>query len=188
MKILAFAASSSSKSINKQLVSHAADVLKADIITDADIDIIDINDYEMPIYSSDREETGGIPDLAHQFLTKIGDADALLISYAEHNGNYSAAYKNLFDWASRVGGKVFQDKPMVILATSPGPGGASNVLNIAKTSAPHFGADVKADLSVASFYDVFDVEKGELKDAGIQAQLHVALTTLTPHAALAAVK
>ncbi len=178
MKILAFAASSSSKSINKQLVTHAADVLASDIIKDAQIEILDINDYEMPIYSSDREEAGGIPDLAHQFAAKIGGADALLISYAEHNGNYSAAYKNLFDWTSRLGGKVFQDKPMVILATSPGGGGAASVLGLAKTSAPFFGADVKADLSIASFYDVFDVEKGMLKDVDMQKQLQGALALL----------
>ena len=70
MKILAFAASSSSKSINKQLVNHAADVLKTSIIKDAEVEILDINDYEMPIYSSDREEEGGIPDLAHQLDRK----------------------------------------------------------------------------------------------------------------------
>jgi len=178
MKILAFAASSSSKSINKQLVNHAADVLKTSIIKDAKVEMLDINDYEMPIYSSDREEAGGIPDLANQFAAKIGAADALLISYAEHNGNYTAAYKNLFDWTSRLGGKVFQDKPMVILATSPGQGGAASVLALAKTSAPFFGAEVKADLSIASFYDVFDSENGRIKDADIQAQLHAALSTL----------
>jgi chromate reductase, NAD(P)H dehydrogenase (quinone) len=180
MKILAFAASSSSKSINKQLVTHAAEVLKADILEDAAIEILDINDYEMPIYSSDREEAGGIPELAHQFAAKIGAADALLISYAEHNGNYSAAYKNLFDWTSRIDAKVFQDKPMVILATSPGGGGAANVLALAKTSAPHFGAEVLADLSIAGFYDVFDMENGRLTDADIQAQLAAALATLKP--------
>jgi NAD(P)H-dependent FMN reductase len=178
MKILAFAASSSSKSINKQLVSHAVGVLKAEIVKDAQIEILDINDYEMPIYSSDREEAGGIPDLANQFAAKIGAADALLISYAEHNGNYTAAYKNLFDWTSRLEGSVFQDKPMVIMATSPGKGGAASVLALAKTSAPFFGADVKADLSIASFYDVFDLENGQLKDAGIQAQMRAALSTL----------
>jgi len=180
MKILAFAASSSSKSINKQLVIHATEVLKADILEDAAIEILDINDYEMPIYSSDREEAGGIPELAHQFAAKIGAADALLISYAEHNGNYTAAYKNLFDWTSRLEGKVFQDKPMVILATSPGAGGAASVLALAKTSAPFFGADVKADMSVSGFYDVFDGENGRIKDADIQAQLHAALSSLKP--------
>lgn len=178
MKVLAFAASNSSKSINKQLVAHAADVLKVEIINDVETEILDLNDYEMPIYSSDREEAGGIPDLAHQFAAKIGGADALLISYAEHNGSYSSAYKNLFDWTSRIDAKVFQDKKMVILATSPGPGGGSNVLASAKTSAPHFGAIVKGDLSVPSFYDVFDMEKGAIHDAGIQKQLRDTLASL----------
>lgn len=178
MKILAFAASGSSKSINHQLVAHAADVLQAEIIKDAQVELLDINDYEMPIYTSDREEVAGIPDLARQFSAKIGGADALLISYAEHNGNYTAAYKNLFDWTSRLEGTVFQDKPMVIMATSPGKGGAASVLALAKTSAPFFGAEVKADLSVASFYDVFDVENGRIKVADIQAQMSTALSAL----------
>ncbi len=178
MKILAFAASSSSKSINKQLVTHAVDVLRTEIMTDAEIEMLDINDYEMPIYSSDREEAAGIPDLASQFAAKIGAADALLISYAEHNGNYTAAYKNLFDWTSRLGGKVFQDKLMIIMATSPGPGGAANVLAMARTSAPFFGAEVKADLSIARFHDIFDSENGRITDADIKAQLHAALTAL----------
>ncbi len=178
MKILAYAASNSSKSINKQLVTHAVDVLKADIIKDAEIEILDLNDYEMPIYSSDREEAGGIPDLAHQFAAKINAADAVMISFAEHNGNYTAAYKNLFDWVSRIDAKVYQDKRMVLLATSPGPGGAGNVLGLAKSSAPYFGAEVLADLSVANFYDVFDMENGRITDTDIQAQLATALATL----------
>ena len=178
MKILAFAASNSSKSINKQLVTHAADVLKTDIIKDAEVELLDINDFEMPIYSSDREEASGIPDLAHQFKAKIDAADVLLISFAEHNGNYSAAYKNLFDWTSRIDAKVYKDKKMVLLATSPGPGGASNVLATAKTSAPFFGAEVLADMSVPGFYDNFDMEKGALRNADNQAQLTTALTSL----------
>jgi NAD(P)H-dependent FMN reductase len=178
MKVLAFAASNSSKSINKQLVAHAADILKSEVIDDVEIEFLDLNDYEMPIYSSDREEASGIPDLAHQFAAKIGDTGAILISYAEHNGNYSAAYKNIFDWASRIGGKVYQGKAMVILATSPGQGGAGTVLGLAKTSAPFFGADVKASLSIPSFYDVFDMEKGVIHDAGLQKQLRDTLASL----------
>ena len=67
MKILAFAASSSKHSINKQLVTHATEVLQTEIINGAEIDIIDLNDYEMPIYSIDRENDSGIPDKAHAF-------------------------------------------------------------------------------------------------------------------------
>jgi chromate reductase len=116
MKILAFAASSSSNSINKKLVTYAASLLN-----NAEIEILDINDYEMPLYSEDKEEELGQPDAAKIFFKKIGAADALLISYAEHNGSYTAAYKNLFDWASRIEPKVYQGKPMVMLATSPAP-------------------------------------------------------------------
>jgi chromate reductase len=173
MKVLAFAASSSRSSINKSLVTYAANLLE-----DAQIDLIDLNDYEMPIYSSDRENESGIPQLAHDFYNKISAADAVMISFAEHNGSYTAAYKNLFDWTSRIDAKVYQGKPAVLLATSPGPGGAGNVLAAAKGSAPYFGLEVKADLSIAKFYDEFDMEKGELKNADTKDKLATAIAFL----------
>ena len=173
MKILAFAATSSRNSINKQLVTYAASLLN-----NAEIEILDINDYEMPLFSEDREKELGQPDAAKRFFNKIGAADALLISFAEHNGSYTAAYKNLYDWTSRIDPKVYQGKPMVLLATSPGPGGASSVLATAKTSAPFFGGDVKADLSLASFFEIFDMKEGRLINAEAQAQLEAALSGL----------
>ena len=178
MKILALAASNSRQSINKQLVSYASELLTSKIIMNADVEIIDINDFEMPLFSVDRESETGIPQQAKAFYDKIGNADAVIISYAEHNASYTAAFKNLFDWTSRIDAKVYQGKAMVMLATSPGPGGARNVLAAAKGSAPYFGAEVKADLSIASFYDNFDMETGQLRNAEIQQQLEGALTTL----------
>ncbi len=177
-KVLAFAASNSSKSINKQLVTHAANVLQKQHMQDAEIEILDLNDYEMPIYSSDREEASGIPDLAQEFFNKIGQADVVLISFAEYNGSYTAAFKNIFDWASRINSKVYQSKPMVLLSTSPGAGGASSVLASAKNSAPFFAAEVKASLSVPSFYDNFDVESGQLANADLQLELVKSLSSL----------
>ena len=173
MKILDFAASSSRNSINKQLVTYAACLLK-----NSEIEILDINDYEMPLFSEDREKELGQPDEAKRFYKKIGAADALLISFAEHNGSYTAAYKNLYDWTSRINPKVYQGKPMVLLSTSPGPGGASSVLATAKASAPFFGGDVKADLSLANFYEIFDVDTGRMVNTDAQAQLEAALSSL----------
>ncbi len=178
MKVLALAASNSSQSINKQLVSYASELLTSKIIPDAEVELIDLNDFEMPLFSVDRESASGIPLQAQAFYDKIGRVDAVIISYAEHNGSYTAAFKNLFDWTSRIDAKVYQGKAMIMLATSPGPGGASNVLAAAKGSAPYFGAEVKADLSIASFFDNFDVEKGQLRNAEIQTQLEEALATL----------
>ena len=159
MKVLAFAASSSRNSINKQLANYTAKQIK-----DAQVELLDINDYEMPLFSEDREKELGQPALAKAFYQKLGEADVIVISFAEHNGSYTAAYKNLFDWTSRIDMKLFQNKPVLMLATSPGPGGAATVLAAAQGSAPYFAADVKAAISVPSFYDNFDLENGQLTD------------------------
>ncbi|PKG86463.1 NADPH-dependent FMN reductase [Colwellia sp. 75C3] len=173
MKLLAFAASSSSKSINKNLATYAAS-----LVSGATVEILDINDYEMPLFSQDKEEVLGQPDAAKAFYAKLGQADAIIISFAEHNGSYTAAYKNLFDWTSRIDQKLFQNKPMVLLATSPGPGGANTVLTAATGSAPYFAGDVKASLSVPSFYDNFDNEKQEISNLAILDQLKSAIAQL----------
>jgi NAD(P)H-dependent FMN reductase len=177
MKLLAFAASNSRQSINKQLVTHAADVLRS-LSPDIQVEVIDLNDYEAPLFSIDRETELGIPAVAQAFYDKITGADALLISFAEHNGSFTAAYKNAFDWASRIEQKVYQGKPAVYLATSPGPGGAGSVLNAAVGSAPYFAADVKASLSVPSFFDNFDGDSQRLTHEGLAKDLKAAVSAL----------
>jgi chromate reductase len=173
MKILAFAASNSRKSINKQLVAYAAS-----LVEDAEVEVLDLNDYELPLFSDDREKELGHPELAKDFLARIAASDAVMISFAEHNGSYSAAYKNLFDWSSRIGKKVFQDKPMVLLSTSPGPGGGASVLAAATGSMPFFGGDMKANLSIPSFHENFDVERGVLRNEELNAKLVEAVSHL----------
>ncbi|MDU0355255.1 NAD(P)H-dependent oxidoreductase [Paraglaciecola aquimarina] len=172
MKLLAFAATNSSQSINKALVTYAAQLI------DVDVEVLDLNDYEMPIYSSDRENESGIPQLAKDLFEKIGNADALAISFAEHNGSYTAAFKNVFDWISRFERSLYQNKPMVLLAASPEPGGAKNVLAAAVASTPHFAGEVKASLSIANFYDNFDMENGELTDLAIKQELQKVMKSL----------
>ena len=173
MKLIAFAASSSRQSINKQLVSYAASLLP-----DFDTEILDINDYEMPLFSVDREAEIGHPEAAHLFLNKIAEADALLISFAEHNGSYTAAWKNLYDWCSRVETRVYQDKPVVMLATSPGGRGGIGVLDTATNSAPHFGANLKGFLSIPRFNDNFDTAAGRLTNTELQAKLEATVAAL----------
>ncbi|MFT7599751.1 MAG: chromate reductase [Acidimicrobiales bacterium] len=93
MKLLAFAASNSSQSINGQLVSTATRLLDAGLIGDVTVDVIDLNDFEMPIYSIERQNNDGIPEAAQGFFDKIADADALLVSFAEHNGEPALPYR-----------------------------------------------------------------------------------------------
>lgn len=154
-KIIAFGASSSKQSINKQLATFAANQFQ-----NASVEILDLNDYEMPIFSVDKEKENGIHPLAQEFYDKLGIADLIIISFAEHNGVYTTAFKNIFDWTSRVNMNVFQEKPMFLLATSPGPRGGSTVLEIAKNRFPFQGGIVKGSYSLPSFGENFDAEKG----------------------------
>ena len=164
--VIAFAASSSSGSINRQLVVCATGFLRH-----AEVEILDLNDFELPLFSVDREDELGQPELARKFYGKIGASDGVIISFAEHNGNYSAAYKNLFDWVSRIDPKVYQNRPMVLLATSPGGRGGMGVLDIALNSIPRQGGEVKASLALPNFGDYFDAARGEIVDEEVRGKV-----------------
>jgi chromate reductase, NAD(P)H dehydrogenase (quinone) len=169
MKILAIGASSSKASINKQFASFTANQVEG-----AEINTLDLNDYEMAIYSSDREKATGIPAEATKFRSQIEEADGIVISFAEHNGTYSAAFKNIFDWVSRTEGKTWGDKPMLVLATSPGARGGLTVMNQAATTLPYQGALVTSKFSLPSFYQSFSNEEG-IKDAELKADFDLQL-------------
>ena len=172
-KITCFAASSSRNSINKQLVTYAAG-----LVEDAEVEVLDLNDFELPLFSVDREAELGQPQLAQDFLDKIQGSDALIIAFAEHNGCYSAAYKNLYDWASRIEAKVYKDKRIVLLATSPGGRGGKSVLDLALAQIPRFGGEIRGCVSMPMFYDNFDSDLGIVKNSGIDAEIQGAIKQL----------
>ena len=172
-RVIAFAASSSRRSINKQLVTAACGMLR-----DAEVEILDLNDFELPLFSVDREDELGEPALAREFFDRIGAADGIVVSFAEHNGCYSAAYKNLYDWVSRIDPKVWQGKPMVLFATSPGGRGGRSVLELALAQVPRYGGEVRASLSLPKFGDYFDRERGMIRDAALRAEVNATVNRL----------
>lgn len=154
-KILAFGASSSKHSINKKLASYAANRLE-----EGQINLLDLNDFEMPIYSIDREKENGFPDLAYQFKKHISECDGIIISFAEHNGAYTAAFKNIFDWVSRIDKNVWDNKPMLLLSTSDGGRGAKTVLELATAKFKRMNSNTVFSYSLPSFYNNFDEQRG----------------------------
>lgn len=163
-KIIAFAGSNSKTSINKKLVKYASGLVES-----AETTVLDLNDYEMPIYSLELESEKGIPEKANKFLEHIKVSDGIVLSLAEHNGAYSTAFKNIFDWMSRIDGKLWSNKPMLLMATSPGGRGGASVLEIAKSRFPYMGANIVSDFSLPFFNDNFS--DGKL----VNDQLHVVL-------------
>ncbi len=179
LKVLAIGTSSNRNSINLQLATYAARLIEG-----ASVDVLSAADYEMPLYSDAREAELGSPEPAQRFMQKIAEADAIVISFAEYNGSYTASFKNLFDWASRIDTRVFQRKPTVFLSTSPGGGGAQSVLAQAEQSAKYYGADLVATLSVPKFREQFEPNSGLMRQTALRDELNLAMASLRDAALL----
>lgn len=157
MKILAFAGSNSNTSINKKLVTHATT-----FFTEHTVEVLDLNDYEMPLFGVDRLSKNGLPQPALDFAAKIDESHLLIMSLAENNGAYTTAFKNIFDWISMIPERkaFWGDKPTFVMATSPGPRGGASVLHLAKTTLPFYGAQIIETFLLPGFYENFNPENG----------------------------
>jgi NAD(P)H-dependent FMN reductase len=174
--VLTFGASNSKHSINKKFASYAAHQLQ-----NVQVNLIDLNDFEMPIYSIDREKESGIPQLAHQFKKLIREADAIVISFAEHNSAYTTAFKNIFDWISRIEKDVWLGRPLFLISTAPGGGGGRHVLQLAMQRFSRAYEQPIPNFSLPQFATNFDNEKGIVDDelkAKFQEHLQLFQATL----------
>ena len=156
--------SSSKNSINKILAEYAGGLLK-----NAKLTKVDLNDFEMPLFSVDVENEQGFPKGALALNEIIEKADGFVISLAEHNGAYSAAFKNAFDWLSRIEGKVWRNKPMLLLSTSSGIRGGKSVLEIALGKFPYMGANIVGSMSFPLFNENF--KEGEIVNSDLKENL-----------------
>ena len=162
MKTLAFAGSNSSTSINQQLISYAAQHI-------SNSEVIELTDYPAPIYSEDLEKASGIDKNIQALAAKIAEADNLIIAVNEHNGYISAFFKNTLDWLSRYNREFLKGKKVIVLSTSPGPGGAKSALTAMTNTLPYFGAEIVASQNIGSFYEVF--KEGKIIDASVNDSL-----------------
>ncbi|KNB60743.1 NADPH-dependent FMN reductase [Chryseobacterium sp. Hurlbut01] len=167
MKILAIAGSNSDTSINRQLVTYATTLFE-----NAEVEIVDMNDFEMPIYKHQREVESGVPQQAIDFASKIDNADILLVSLSEHNGTYSTAFKNVFDWTSRIKQRaVWNEKPMLLMATAPGGRGGLGVLEAAEKRFPLHGGNIIDTFTLPFFNDNFNKENQKISNEEKDSEL-----------------
>jgi NAD(P)H-dependent FMN reductase len=148
--IITLGGSSSKNSINKQLAEYVGSTLKGVEVTN-----LDLNDYQLPLYSIDIENEQGFPKDLKELNQRVEEASGIVLSLAEHNGAYSAAFKNAFDWLSRIDGKVWRNKPMLLLSTSPGARGGQSVMDIALSRFPFNGGNIVGSMTFPSFGENF---------------------------------
>ncbi|MFZ1705911.1 MAG: NAD(P)H-dependent oxidoreductase [Saprospiraceae bacterium] len=173
MYIIAFGASTSKESINKKFAHHVSSLFAY-----STFELLDLNDYPLPLFSVDVEKEKGIPQNVIHFYDKIQTADLLVISLAEHNGTYTAAFKNLMDWLSRYVSKFFNQKKLLLLSTSTGKRGGKGVMDAALIRFPIHGADIMESFSFPSFNENF-TSSGKIVDEELKNQLNLIIQKLT---------
>ena len=149
-KIIAFSGSNSSTSINQKLVKFMANQL-----TELEVEVLDLRDFEAPIFSTDLEAEIGSPPAMKALFAKMSLADGFIVSTPEHNGYMPAVFKNTIDWLSRMGRKVFNEKPVIFTSASPGGRGGASALGQILQVMPHQGAKIIGSHSVGAFFDKF---------------------------------
>lgn len=155
-KILAFAGSNSPTSVNHQLLLNVTRR-----ITEQEVELLQLKELEIPIYSIGLEKQG-IPQDVKFLYEKIQSFPALIISVNEYNGNVSGFFKNIIDWLSRVDRHFLQQKKLLLMSTSPGKRGGASALEYCKNQLPHMGAEIVESFSLPQFYENFDSEKAAL--------------------------
>ncbi len=169
-KIIAFSGSNSSTSINKQLIHYISTIKE-------NVEVIDLKDFEPPIYSPDLEKEVGSHQKIKDLVSKFSEADGVIISTPEHNSMPPAFFKNILDWLSRTGAtyldgtKYLQDKKVIVMSSSPGGSGAKGAQALVQKMVGYAGAEVVGNYTLPSFYDNFidgqlvnEELKNELKD------------------------
>ncbi|BDD05792.1 NADPH-dependent FMN reductase [Aureibacter tunicatorum] len=157
-KILAFSGGNRKQSINKALAAYAVGQASK-----ASGEVIDLVDYEAPIYNQDLEEEQGIPQAIVSLQEKLDEADAYIIALPEHNGLPPAAFKNTIDWLSRHKQGFFGQKPILLLSASPGKFGGANALSAVEGLFKWWGGEVIGKFSIGEYHAKID-ESGALKD------------------------
>lgn len=121
-KILAFAGSARADSCNKKLIRAA---ISGAIREQADVTLIDLRDYALPLYDADLESASGLPANAKKLKELFANHQGLLISSPEYNSSITPLLKNTLDWISRTetgeGSLACYDgKVAGLLSASPG--------------------------------------------------------------------
>jgi chromate reductase, NAD(P)H dehydrogenase (quinone) len=181
--ILAFSGSARKGSYNQKLVQIAA--LGAQQ-AGAELTVINMADYPLPIFNQDIEKAEGLPQQAQSLKQLFSGHDGFLIASPEYNSAFSPLLKNAIDWVSRREGDetyqlAFRDKVAVIMSTSPGALGGLRGLVFLRMLLGNIGITVLPDQQAVAHADKAFHADGHLLDNEKQAAVIKLGMTLAQH-------
>src|SRR3954463_6165128 len=154
MRILAFAASVRSESLNHKLVQLAAQIAASE---GAEVDVARFREFDMPLYDGDQDAAHGLPDGARELRKRIEGAAALMIAVPEYNYSIPGTLKNAIDWVSRARPMPWRGRSVYLLSASPSPMGGIRGLWQTRIPLEGCGAIVFPDMfALAAAHEAFD--------------------------------
>lgn len=168
-KILAFAGSARDGSFNRKLIKLGAAAARD---AGAEVTLIELADYPLPIYNGDIEARDGLPDNVHKLKALFHEHHGFLIASPENNASVSALLKNTLDWVSRQAGgppemAKFNGKVAAMMVATPGVLGGLRGLVALRTILVSMGALTLAEqFSLPRANQAFN-DDGSLKDGAV---------------------
>lgn len=160
-RILAFSGSARRESLNRKLLAVAVEATRA---AGAEVTVLDLNEYVLPLYHGDLEDQGGLPANAGKLIALITQHQGLLIASPEYNSMFTPLLKNTIDWCTRGDDNPFTGKVAAVVSASPGLYGGIRSAQLARQLLLHVGCHVvPAQCSVSQADKAFD-EQGGLKE------------------------
>ncbi|MBN8571074.1 MAG: NAD(P)H-dependent oxidoreductase [Ignavibacteria bacterium] len=167
MIIKAIAGSFRKKSYNKMALKYMVQGAKE---AGADVEIIDLNDYPMPIYDEDTDKAGK-PENVLKLKEKLAEAKGLLIATPEYNHSLPGGFKNVIDWLSRFKDQPFKGKWIALGGASTSSWGTVRaqlaLLPVFRVLAAHV---LPTQIYMPLAQNLFD-DEGNIKDEAVKNKL-----------------
>ena len=183
-RILAFGGSLRRDSFNQKIAAIAAEGARE---AGAEVPLIRLSDFPMPVFDQDLEAASGMPAEAKKLKELFLQADGLIIASPEYNSSVTAALKNAIDWVSRIETpdeaplRAFTGKSAVILAASPGGLGGLRGLVHLRSILGNIGITVLPDqIAILSAHEVI-MPDGSLSDPKQAARVKKLGASLASH-------
>jgi len=185
-RILAFGGSLRRESFNQKLAALAAAGARE---AGAEVTLIALRDFPLPVFDQDLEDAVGMPVAAKELKQLFREHHGLLIAAPEYNSSITAALKNVIDWVSRSESDdepplvAFTGKTAVLCAASPGALGGLRGLVTVRSILGNLGVTVLPDqVAVSKAHEAFKAD-GTLADEKQAARVTKLGTQLAQHLA-----
>lgn len=144
-----------------------------EICTDLDMtaQVINLEDFELPLFTPLEELNHGVPEKAHELANLVKKSKGLVFCAPEYNGTVPPILNNAIAWVSRTDEGDWRsgfNAKFSVIATHSGGGGAK-VLNALRSMLEHLGSVVlprtilttySSSLKKESAHAIFEQLKG----------------------------